>query len=627
MHSPEQTEDSSTFANSTLQPPPASMDDESTLASEPLESAPISQEDVAPFEIGDADDDEERGPMAENRHSLPSVEELKAEQSPTAGCGKMLAWMFLIFALLIAMTVGLAVGLTNKGTSKSSSQAESGGYLAYRPEVMNSMKAYIISEGVSSESDFLSSTSPQSIALDFLANQDPLRLNTPLTGLDTDEGYSFITRYVMSLCHAALGGDRWNYDLLFNTKHETCEWYDVFEPPVGQVGVLCNHNTKKIVGLSFSKCFFLTFYEPRRDMTPAHTAYSHIVSNNLDGTLPSELGVLSTLTYFESIANNVKGKLPDRMQELTNLKTAVFAFNLLTGSIPSWFGKLSNIQFTFLSNNLLTGSVPSQMKNLQDLTVLAMDDNMFTGSIGFAWEFPKLEYVYLEDNAFYGPLPKSITQTSPRLINLDLSGNVLSGRLPSDLFKLSHLVILDLHNNTFNGALPSNIPTNNKKLEYVAVYQNQLSSTVPTELGLLTTLQHLDLSANEFVGDIPAELANLANLTYLFLAQNSFNDGPIPTFMYTYTKLQELSLKRTQRTGRISELIAELSDLVLLDLDDNALTGPIPSEIGTLKNLEFLLLNSNQLSETVPTQLGALSNIRKFQASHPKRCVISCNAR
>jgi hypothetical protein len=263
MNSPEQMEES-TFADSTLQPPPT-FDDNSTLASEPLDDAPISREDVAPFEIGGAEDDEELGPMESNQHSLPAVEELKAEASPSAGCGKMLFWMFFIFALLIAMTVGLAVGLTkDEGGSSSyeggSSSLLNGSWNGFTPvtreTVRLAMKDYIVSNGISSESDFFSSTSPQSKALDFLANKDPQRLNAPRTGLDSDDGYAFITRYVMSVFHSSTGGDTWNYDLLFNTKHKTCEWYDVFQPPVGQVGVLCNKNTEKIVGLSFSKFRF-----------------------------------------------------------------------------------------------------------------------------------------------------------------------------------------------------------------------------------------------------------------------------------------------------------------------------------------------------------------------------------
>lgn len=247
--------DESTMADSTLQPPPT--DDDGTLASEALDDAPITQEDVAPFEIGD---DEESGPVQSNDHSLPNPEELKFSQGSgrvTQGCGVMLCWMFVLFAFIIALTVGLAVGLTNNKDGSSSASGLFKGYKGpfssvTRSQVEEAMMEYIINNGVTSSSDLSNSNSPQAIALDFLAHKDPKQLNAPLSGLNTDEGYEFISRYVMSVFHASLGGETWNYDLLFNSKHDTCDWYDVFQPPVGQVGVLCNQNTKKIVGLSFS---------------------------------------------------------------------------------------------------------------------------------------------------------------------------------------------------------------------------------------------------------------------------------------------------------------------------------------------------------------------------------------
>ena len=259
MDSPDRMEDS-TFADSTLQPPP--VDDTSTLASEQFHGQPIAEEDVAPFEIGNMQDDEEAASIADpNRHSLPDAEELKlataGRKNAFEGCGKMLAWIFLILALIISLTVGLVVGLNNQQQKTSSQQLGNSFTPVPRAEVESAMQTYIINNSVSSQSDFSSSTSPQSKALDFLANKDAMQLNAPSSGLDTDEGYTFITRYVMALLYYALGGDLWNYDLLFLSKHETCQWYDVFQPPVGQVGVLCNQNSNTIVGLSFSKFFIV----------------------------------------------------------------------------------------------------------------------------------------------------------------------------------------------------------------------------------------------------------------------------------------------------------------------------------------------------------------------------------
>ena len=41
-----------------------------------------------------------------------------------------------------------------------------------------------------------------------------------------------------------------------------------------------------------------------------------------------------------------------------------------------------------------------------------------------------------------------------------------------------------------------------------------------------------------------------------------------------------------------------------LDLNDNALTGPIPGELGSLANLELLSLRGNELTGPIPGELG-----------------------
>ena len=47
-----------------------------------------------------------------------------------------------------------------------------------------------------------------------------------------------------------------------------------------------------------------------------------------------------------------------------------------------------------------------------------------------------------------------------------------------------------------------------------------------------------------------------------------------------------------------------------LYLDNNELTGLIPSELGKLSNLDYLSLYRNQLTGTIPTELGDLPNLK-----------------
>ena len=114
---------------------------------------------------------------------------------------------------------------------------------------------YIIEQGVSIQSDLEIAGSPQNLALEFISNLDSRQMRVPTTGTGSFYGYKFITRYVMAVFYFAMEGANWNYDLYFLSELETCDWYKVYAPPMGQVGVLCDQATKEIVGLSLSKYF------------------------------------------------------------------------------------------------------------------------------------------------------------------------------------------------------------------------------------------------------------------------------------------------------------------------------------------------------------------------------------
>ena len=64
-----------------------------------------------------------------------------------------------------------------------------------------------------------------------------------------------------------------------------------------------------------------------------------------------------------------------------------------------------------------------------------------------------------------------------------------------------------------------------------------------------------------------------------------------------------------------------LTALRLLVLDDNQLSGTLPTEIGKLANLQVLWLQYNQLSGVLPTELANLEKLEPVQSS----CLLSPN--
>ena len=194
-----------------------------------------------------------------------------------------------------------------------------------------------------------------------------------------------------------------------------------------------------------------------------------------------------------------------------------------------------------------------------------------------------------------------------RVIELDLTRNLLSGAIPVELGNLVNLEVLGLSNNQLSGPIPAELGRLTS-LELLNLARNQLSGPIPVELGNLVNLEALVLSDNQLNGPIPAELGRLTNLEGLFLFRNELS-GPIPAELSELSNLRRLSLSGNRLSGPIPVQLSELSNLEELSLFRNELSGPIPAELSELSNLRRLSLSVNQLSGPIPVELGELANL------------------
>ncbi|KAK4486943.1 hypothetical protein RD792_006258 [Penstemon davidsonii] len=85
---------------------------------------------------------------------------------------------------------------------------------------------------------------------------------------------------------------------------------------------------------------------------------------------------------------------------------------------------------------------------------------------------------------------------------LYLSGNQLTGSIPSSIGDLQSLTYLRLQNNKFNGSTPSSLG-NLEMLQYLDLSQNILSGSIPVSLETLKYLDYFNVSFNELTGQIP----------------------------------------------------------------------------------------------------------------------------
>ncbi|KAM0935982.1 putative transferase [Dioscorea sansibarensis] len=66
-------------------------------------------------------------------------------------------------------------------------------------------------------------------------------------------------------------------------------------------------------------------------------------------------------------------------------------------------------------------------------------------------------------------------------------------------------------------------------------------------------------------------------------------------------KLQYLELQENNISGLIPSSLGNLTRLVSMDLYKNQLSGPIPTTFANLDSLRYLRLNENNLSGIIPT--------------------------
>lgn len=134
-----------------------------------------------------------------------------------------------------------------------------------------------------------------------------------------------------------------------------------------------------------------------------------------------------------------------------------------------------------------------------------------------------------------------------------------------------------------------------------------LQGSVPPEVGLLTELEEFRIVDCGLEGTAETVLPHfmlesLSNLKVLHLENNALT-GTIPTTIAKLTSLQYLHLQDTPWMGELSSEIGLLSNLRQLDLSNTDLTGSIPVEWGALTNLEVLHLSQSPITGSIPSEV------------------------
>lgn len=117
--------------------------------------------------------------------------------------------------------------------------------------------------------------------------------------------------------------------------------------------------------------------------------YEHWVDYNpsMSGTIPTELGSVTTLASLSWTENNLSGTIPTQLGNLTSLRQLWLSGNNLGGRVPTELGYLLGLKTLHLEANKLSGSMPSQVCANYDggifrpLDVVGADCSAFGGTI------------------------------------------------------------------------------------------------------------------------------------------------------------------------------------------------------------------------------------------------------
>ncbi|CAL9079686.1 unnamed protein product, partial [Musa textilis] len=166
----------------------------------------------------------------------------------------------------------------------------------------------------------------------------------------------------------------------------------------------------------------------------------------------------------------------------------------------------------------LTGVWLSRFQNLTDLSVVGVPVSA-SGPAVILSQMHHLRSATISATNLSGVVPRHWNALG--LVHLNLSSNLLNGRIPSSISVLGFIQTLDLSSNALTGSLPDTIG-DLAALKHASFARNSLSGPIPDSISQLSALVHLDLSSNQFNGSIPKFLAEMKGLKLLNLENNNF---------------------------------------------------------------------------------------------------------
>ncbi|KAH0720591.1 hypothetical protein KY285_005409 [Solanum tuberosum] len=288
--------------------------------------------------------------------------------------------------------------------------------------------------------------------------------------------------------------------------------------------------------------------------------------NNLSSIVPEFLANFTKLTTLSLSNCNLRGEFPNKIFQVPTLQELdLYGNEKLTGTLPD-FSQNGSLRELGLGSTNFTGLLPDSIANLTTLTEIDLSPLSSTHFGGLS----ELEYLYLEDNS-------------------------IGGTLPTVVFSIPSLQVLELQNNHFSGEVHEFANASSSFLYELDLSNNYLNGSIPRSIFKLNRLSQLSLSSNSFSGTINIEaIKGLPRLKTLDLSYNNLRidvQGNNST-SFPFPQMSELNLASCQ-LQKFPDLKNQ-SLMIALDLSYNNISGQVPSWIWS-NSLSYLNLSCNFL--------------------------------
>lgn len=346
-----------------------------------------------------------------------------------------------------------------------------------------------------------------------------------------------------------------------------------------------------------------------------------MASNNLR-SLPVEIKRMTTLTKLDISRNGIKctgpndfSGIPAEIKQLISLHELKISECNLPYIPPAIWG-MKNLKILDVSRNKINTLLPEigELESLQKLNLQQTNITTLPPEIAYCQD--------LEEILLWGNVIESLPETLPEMLKLRTlavnyrsfcagvdsfaeseellrKGKLTSEHIPSVVFELSTLEILDLEDTKIN-----NIPDlTTLSLKEFYLGKNFLSK-VPPGIFNLHHLTILDMSRN-LLTVLPEDIGRVRSLVILRLNDNSIDR--IPVNIGHLHNLEELNFANNH-IHYLPSAIRGLRQLKALLIEKNNLST-LPDEVCELENLETLDITENRI-QALPIKMHMLKNLK-----------------